>query len=119
MKVGWWTGLFMAMMLLTIICSVCEMQATPFTSHDMNVVQFIMNPPVMNFSNPLTGAYSLFNAGWNFIKALWNTIWFNYSFLEQSTLGQYFQMLFWCVPLGIVVMIIIALAGRGISVAGG
>jgi hypothetical protein len=115
MRVGWWTGLFMAMLLLTIICSVCEASASPISATQRNIVQYIMTPPVVNFSNPITGVVSLLSAGWDFIVAIWNTFWFNYSFLEQSTLGQYARYFFLTIPMGIIAMWIASMV-KGTSV---
>lgn len=115
MKPGWWIGILMTWMILVVICSIGEASATPFTTHHTNIVQTIMNPPTVDISwNIIASGISLLKAGGTWIAALWNTIWFNFSFLEQTTLGQYAHYLFMCIPLGLIIVWVVSLF-RGAS----
>jgi hypothetical protein len=112
-KPGWVIGFLTAWLILSIICSVCEMQANPMgTSEGQQVptiFMVLMQPDLLNFSNPVTGVVSLFSAAGTIITALWNSFWFNYSFLIDSTLGQYFRYLCLCISAGFIVTVILNL----------
>jgi hypothetical protein len=60
-------------------------------------------------TNPISFVIGVFNIVWNYIKLLWNILWWNYSFL--TGFWAVFKYLGWCISLGLIVTLVMALRG--------
>jgi len=68
----------------------------------------------LNFSNPITGIYSILKVGWTYMQLIWAMFWWDYSFFYGSyEIIRYFC---WTISVGIIVSLILSIT-RGTSSA--
>lgn len=73
----------------------------------------VMRPEFGSFSNPLTAIGGFFIMVWAWIQALWAVFWWNYSFFTGY--WEVLKYLGWCLSIGIVVSLVLAVRGVGSS----
>lgn len=73
----------------------------------------LMKPDFASFTNPLTAIGGFFILVWDWIQALWSVFWWDYSFFTGT--WAILKYLGWCVSIGIIVSIVMAIRGVGSS----
>ena len=73
----------------------------------------IMRPEFATFTNPLTAIGGFFVWVWAWVQALWAMFSWNYAFLTGY--WEVLRYVGWCVSMGVVVSLILAIRGTGSS----
>jgi hypothetical protein len=73
----------------------------------------LMSPQFAQITNPVTFVVGIFNIVWDYLKALWNMLWWNYAMF--TGVWSIFKYVGWCISLGVVVSLVLAIRGTGSS----
>lgn len=110
MKTSWFIGLFMLFGVLTLINGIIEMST--LSEGEVGVLQALMSPPTVNFSNPIGAITGIMSIAWDYLSNLWDIFWFNYAqFQGQYLLIKY--IFFIPISLGMIVSLVMMLRGVG------
>jgi hypothetical protein len=114
MSPKWIIGILMAMIVMQLICGVCEMSYgfgdTP------SRIQTFLSPPVPSYSNPAQAVFAYITVGWEWLSNLFWMFWWDYSFFSGS--WQMVRYIFFLpISVGVVVMIVLV-AMRGVTPSG-
>lgn len=103
--------------LLWLICNLAAgvMEATYIGSTHAVTLATLFQPGMFEFSDPISGIGSIFQAGFTFLQALWTMITFDYAFLEgEYVILKYIGL---CFSLGFIIMLVLttvgAITGKG------
>ncbi len=107
MRTTWIVGITMLFFLGTAISLTLEKQYAGTGIIDTFFT--LMRPDFSSFTNPLTAIGGFFIMMWDWIKALWSVFWWDYSFFVGS--WEILKYLGWCVSIGIIVSIVLAIRG--------
>ena len=83
------------------------------TSSVKSTLDVLMAPEFANITNPVTFVVGVFNVVWTYIKAIWNMLWWNYAMF--TGVWSIFKYVGWCISLGVVVSLVLAIRGTGSS----
>ena len=111
MRTTWVVGICMLHLIGTVISLTIEGQ---YLGTDTTSTFFrMMRPEFGSFSNPLTAIGGFFIMVWAWVQALWAVFWWDYSFFAGY--WEILQYLGWCVSIGIIVSLVLAVRGTGSS----
>ncbi len=111
MRTTWIVGIVMLYLLGAVISGTLELEyvgaGTTGTLFDL------IQPDFASITNPLTAIAGFFIMLWGWIQALWKVFWWDYAFFTGNwEILKYFG---WCVSIGIVVSLVLAVRGTGSS----
>jgi len=109
MRTTWIVGLCMLFFIGTGISLTLEMQYAG--TGVIDVFFALMKPDFSSFTNPLTAVGGFFIMVWDWIDAMWKVLWWDYSFFTGS--WEILKYLGWCVSIGLIVSIVLAVRGTG------
>ena len=111
MSTKWLIGFIM----LFVICTISSLliEAQQFGDSQTSHLYILLSPDIPSFWNPIGAAIAYVTVAWNYLQALWDMFWFDYSFFEGSWQLVRF-IVFVPISVGLVVSLILA-AIRGVS----
>jgi len=74
-----------------------------------SVLDSLMSPQFEQVSNPVTFVVAIFNVTWDYLKAIWQMLWWNYSMF--TGVWAIFKTIGRCISLGVVVSLVLAIRG--------
>ena len=111
MRLPWMTGFALLCLVGMIISLTLEGQYLGENEH--NVFWAVMSPDFGSFTNPISAIGGFFIMVWDWIKAVWAILTWNYSFLEGSfKILRYIGI---AGSLAMVVSLVLAVRGTGSS----
>ena len=111
MRTSWVAGFIFLHVLGTIISLTIENQYVGTGLIDTFYV--LLRPDFAQFTNPLTAIGGFFIFLWEWVQALWQVFWWDYSFFEGTwEILKYFG---WCISIALIVSILMAIRGTGSS----
>ena len=111
MRTTWIVGICMLFLIGTGISLTLEKQYAGTGLVDTFLA--LMRPDFVSFTNPLIAIGGFFIMVWEWIQVLWSVFWWDYSFF--TGVWEIFKYVGWCISIGIVVSIILAIRGVGSS----
>lgn len=82
----WIIGLIFIFMVCMLISNVIE-QASPVSTREMTLLDAAVGFTTVEVNDPYTGIGAVVQAGLGVIEAIWNALWFNYSFWYNTEAG--------------------------------
>jgi hypothetical protein len=108
MRMGWMIFLMMAFIILQIVVSMFS--GTYLGGTAIDKLEALLQPDVMNFTNPISGAWTALNIGWGFLSIIWSIFWWDYPFFAGSwALARY--IVFIPISIGLAFGLIMTLKG--------
>lgn len=112
MKTGWLVAFIFMFVLCQLIFNVVEM-AQPLDTSTPTGFQRLLQPGITDFSDPISGTWSILVIGWTFLQALWDMFWWNYPAVFSGTWIIAKYVIFFPISLGLAFSIIMAFRGTG------
>lgn len=110
MKTSWFIGILVMFGVFTIISGVIE--ATTLGEDEVGLFKTLMTPPVIDSTHPLGVVFSVMSVAWDYLKNLFDILWFNYAFFQgQWLIIKY--IFFLPISVAIIISLIFVLRGVG------
>ena len=74
-----------------------------------SVLTQLMEPQFEQVSNPVTYVVAIFNVTWDYLKAIWNMLWWNYAMF--TGVWSVFKLFGCCISLGVIISLVLAIRG--------